>query len=123
MLKPFYKVRSRRGDEVLIAVANLLGSQTRENDVLVRWGGEEFILVVENKQKDNVISIVDRIIKTISNQAVNTTLGDLDITISAGATSVKNGNLNSLTWPKILNCIDEALYTAKHNGRNQAVVI
>lgn len=111
------------GDEVLIAVANLLGSQTRENDVLVRWGGEEFILVVENKQKDNVISIVDRIIKTISNQAVNTTLGDLDITISAGATSVKNGNLNSLTWPKILNCIDEALYTAKHNGRNQAVVI
>lgn len=111
------------GDKVLIEVAKLLSTQIRENDILVRWGGEEFILVIENEREVNVFSMVDRIIQTISNEAIKTTFGDLNITISAGETTVLTSNLNSDKWPAILNSIDSALYTAKENGRNQVVMV
>ncbi|MBA6383210.1 GGDEF domain-containing protein [Colwellia sp. BRX10-9] len=111
------------GDEVLVIIAKLLSTKIRESDILVRWGGEEFVLVIEKKQQVNELSMVNRIIQTISNETIKTTMGDLNITISAGATTVSTCNINSNEWPEILDRVDSALYKAKKNGRNQAVMV
>lgn len=111
------------GDEILGIVANRLSAETRDKDKLVRWGGEEFILVIAGENKDNKTSVANRIIKTISSKAITTSVGEIRVTVSAGATNIKPGQLNKETWPEVLKKVDSALYLAKEGGRNQAVLI
>ena len=111
------------GDEILGVVANRLSAETRDKDKLVRWGGEEFVLVIAGENKDNKTSVANRIIKTISSKAITTSVGEIRVTVSAGATNIKPGQLNKETWPEVLKKVDSALYIAKEGGRNQAVLI
>lgn len=107
------------GDEVIVIIVDRLKTQIRQNDMLARWGGEEFILLIENPENTDGYLIINRIIKTISSTPVKTSVGNLHITISAGATSVSADKVNSDLWPKLLHSIDIALYKAKESGRNQ----
>ena len=111
------------GDEILGEVANRLSAETRDKDKLVRWGGEEFVFVIAGGNKDNKTSVANRIIKTISSKAITTSVGEIRVTVSAGAANIKPGQLNKETWPEVLKKVDRALYIAKEGGRNQAVLI
>lgn len=113
------------GDQVLIGVAEALKQQVRNTDILVRFGGEEFVVIFTNTSCDNGQTFAERIrnqIKTLQWQS-----GDqpVRITLSIGlhCTSLECCEPElQLDIDQIIHCADLALYSAKANGRDRVVV-
>ncbi|AMK79059.1 MULTISPECIES: sensor domain-containing diguanylate cyclase [Methylomonas] len=113
------------GDQVLTGVANALKRQVRNTDILVRFGGEEFVAIFTNTRCDNGRTFAERIrqeIKTlewfVDNEVVN-------LTLSIGLYCLNGDLLQSEQMPDIdqmINYADAALYQAKAGGRDQTVV-
>lgn len=103
------------GDQVLVEFAKLLKDNCREEDLPVRYGGEEFCILLVAADADRAYSQAER----IRSKVEAATFGEqqLKITASFGvATLVENEDLDDL-----LKRADEALYKAKNNGRNRVV--
>jgi diguanylate cyclase (GGDEF)-like protein len=104
------------GDEVLIEVANRLLGSVRSYDFVGRYGGEEFLVVLNNCDPASAPGRADEIRKAISNSAITTSFGPVGITMSVGL-------LLSQEWrnrptEELLHNVDGALYAAKAAGRN-----
>lgn len=108
------------GDRALSAVSQILKSQFRPRDLLVRYGGDEFAVLLPGATQAQALEIADR-----ARQAVSGTTGDsndsliqIPIKISMGVAELAaNGDLESL-----IRAADAALYRAKHAGRNNVSV-
>uniref|UniRef100_A0A486XN89 diguanylate cyclase n=1 Tax=Rheinheimera sp. BAL341 TaxID=1708203 RepID=A0A486XN89_9GAMM len=101
------------GDEVLIAIADILRQNSRGSDHLIRWGGEEFLLIFE--AADDAILALERIQNAIRNYPWADTLGiNQPLTCSIGAIA-KPVNWD---WQYSLKLADQALYRVKQHGRN-----
>ncbi|MFO1314054.1 MAG: GGDEF domain-containing protein [Burkholderiales bacterium] len=108
------------GDAVLVAVADRLRATLRDTDIIVRWGGEEFLVYAATKV-DRIDDIAARILRAISAQPI--TLHDevIRTTLSIGYMSLPLPPMDeSLSWDRAIGLIDMALYMAKVNGRNRA---
>ncbi len=104
------------GDSVLIDMAKILSDHTRKNDIVGRWGGEEFLIVCQQSNAQSAEVVAEKLRRTIAEY--NFTQG-LSITSSFGVTEFKpDDSINTL-----VNRVDKALYQAKDNGKNQVVVI
>ncbi|MEW6991512.1 GGDEF domain-containing protein [Colwelliaceae bacterium 6441] len=99
------------GDKVLKTVASLLSSTIRDNDILIRWGGEEFIVIALEFKESNLETFCEKLRKVIE-QETFATVGS--ITISIGATLFKEHD----TQDTMLKRADKALYHVKAQGRN-----
>jgi diguanylate cyclase (GGDEF)-like protein len=99
------------GDEVLIKVAHTLKSAIRNIDIVCRWGGEEFIILLPTASIINAIDIADKIRVLIENMPMELAKS---VTISCGVSSVKNGD----SMKDAVERADKALYLAKTSGRN-----
>lgn len=104
------------GDEVLVEFANLLEAYTRKTDIVGRWGGEEFIILCIEVQKDTLVEIAQKIRKTIENHDF-ATIGKK--TASFGVTLCKKDE----SPEELVDRADRAMYKAKQNGRNRVEVI
>jgi diguanylate cyclase len=106
------------GDQVLVAIANRLSSQLRKYDLLTRWGGEEFMLLMPAITVNDAVALVDRLREHLATNAVQTDAGDVAVTASFGiaALSIRESTKDTLRRA------DEALYSAKRNGRNRVEV-
>ena len=102
------------GDVVLKTIAEVLVQQSRKHDSCGRWGGEEFIIICGQAQKDDVRTIAERIRKTTAETDFE--LGR-PVTASFGVTACIVGD----TLESAIQRADQALYQAKNNGRNQVV--
>ena len=101
------------GDNVLIRVAQLVESLVRKIDLLGRWGGEEFIVILPQTNLQSAVLVAQKIRIAISE------ISDLlcpQITASFGVAAARNDFTDS---DVVLQRADEALYIAKENGRNQ----
>ncbi|MGB1263171.1 MAG: diguanylate cyclase domain-containing protein [Cognaticolwellia sp.] len=109
------------GDDVLRIVAEQLSQSLRKVDVIGRWGGEEFVMLLPETTAEQSHSIVERIRKNIAaiSFPLSATSGSFTITISFGICEMplKDNNINDY-----IACADKALYEAKNNGRNQSVI-
>ncbi|MGP1256331.1 MAG: PleD family two-component system response regulator [Kiloniellales bacterium] len=106
------------GDSVLKAVADHVLESVRETDLLARFGGEEFVLVMPATDVEVALKVADRIRERLSLQSISTGPDgpDLTVTISAGVAST----LDPMETPEeLLQRADAALYDAKQNGRNR----
>lgn len=104
------------GDKVLVEMADILKNNTRLTDVLIRWGGEEFIVICMDVNKKGIESIAENIRQKVEQSNFHKTDR---LTISAGATiSREDDDINS-----IIKRADEALYRMKKDGRNKIEVI
>ena len=108
------------GDIVLETVAKRLLSATRTFDIVIRYGGEEF-LVFLNKQKDikDTKEICQRILKVVSSNPIRAENKNLFVTISIG---VNTSPYKNRTLDDAIKVADEMLYTAKRTGRNKIVL-
>jgi len=110
------------GDKVLQVTAALLKGQTREGDIIARFGGEEFVLALPNTDLDGARRLADRVLHSLRNLAF--TAGDqpLCVTTSIGLTAL-NGDESperSDLLEVLLRQADQALYVSKAEGRNQS---
>lgn len=104
------------GDEVIKTFAKLLIEHTRAVDVLGRYGGEEFIILLPKTSLIEAHSLALRLIKSTQKIAINTSKYTFNFTISAGFTELNNTDQN---LSEVLSRADSALYKAKEHGRNQ----
>ena len=105
------------GDQVLREVARRLLLSVRSYDFVGRYGGEEFLIVLNNCRPDSALGRAEQIRKCICTQPVNTHAGPLEVSMSLGV-------LLSYDWghrpaEELLNEADAALYAAKAEGRNR----
>jgi diguanylate cyclase (GGDEF)-like protein len=100
------------GDEVLILLAQLLKNALRNDDLVFRFGGEEFVLMIRCQSRDEAAGLLERLRKSVEAQDIPQ-VGQ--VTISLGATEmVRNTFAGTL-----LDYADKALYYSKQNGRNR----
>ena len=105
------------GNEALQAVGRVLQSAGRDQDVAVRYGGEEFVLIMPETGKDDAGRVADRVCRAIAGLELSTSPPILGVTISLGVASYPR---DALSPEDLLRCADRAMYTAKAKGKNQA---
>lgn len=106
------------GDKVLAAVAEVILKCTREEDLDVRYGGEEFLLFIIAPQHKTARDIAERIREQVEQLKFYNIESELKITISGGVAFRKQGeSLN-----EIIDRTDRALYLAKTGGRNRIIL-
>ena len=108
------------GDEVLKEVANRLGKTLRNDEVLARFGGEEFALVMAEADVHQAFDVAERCRLTICESPIETQIGPLEVSASFGVAAPIP---SELTTPNdLMSDADARLYEAKSNGRNRVVV-
>ncbi len=103
------------GDRVLQALSRLVMGDIRKTDIFGRWGGEEFIIILENTNKEQAFIIAEKLRKRVEATVIDE---KYKITISIGVAQYEASDSRETLVKKV----DEALYKAKENGRNQVVV-
>ena len=112
------------GDLVLCEVAQRLSEAVRGDDLVVRWGGEEFLVLALKVQPAQADQLAARMLEIVGNTPVRVNDKPVHITVSIGyARFPLPPNALPLTWEQAINLVDKALYTAKSQGRNRAVGI
>jgi len=104
------------GDEVLIAFAGHLTAQLRAQDLLCRFGGEEFVLLVPGADQASAEALAERIRSLWRKECFQTPQGELVTTVSIGYVCVNDGAEQGLY--RLIDRADQALYEAKQQGRN-----
>ncbi|MCM3162812.1 diguanylate cyclase [Metabacillus litoralis] len=102
------------GDEVLVQVANIIKSNSREHDIGARWGGEELAVYLPQVDLEAGTAIAERIVKKV---AENT---NPSVTISCGVSYWIAENERN--YNQLFSRADKALYVAKNLGKNQVIV-
>jgi diguanylate cyclase (GGDEF)-like protein len=112
------------GDQVLVEVARRLDRITRTSDFLIRWGGEEFLLVCRSANRDEAYILAGRVLTAIANEPFDTGTGySIQMTCSVGWAPFpwSLGSILAISMDHVLRLADRGLYMAKRRGRNQAV--
>ena len=112
------------GDQLLIQISNLLTQISREADWLVRWGGEEFLIVSRFSHRNDAQQMAERIRRTVANHAFTLADGEiLSKTCSIGYACYPfiTDQPDALSWEQVIDTADLALYAAKKSGRNRCV--
>ncbi|WDM74841.1 GGDEF domain-containing protein [Xanthomonas sp. NCPPB 1638] len=103
------------GDEVLLLVAQLMQRAFRQDDLLFRFGGEEFVIVLRGVDRDIAVGLFERFRAAVAGHDFPQ-VGQ--VTLSTGIVELTHGRLIS----EMLDEADKALYWAKQHGRNRAAV-
>jgi diguanylate cyclase (GGDEF)-like protein len=103
------------GDAVLRELAKVLRGAIRASDILCRWGGEEFLVVLRDCQRDHAIATAEKIRAAVEAQVTVHGPDSIRTTASVGATPIQADE----DMEDILHRADEALYLAKEKGRNR----
>jgi diguanylate cyclase (GGDEF)-like protein len=106
------------GDEVLRAFGALLAEHARTEDIVCRYGGEEFLMVMPKMSLVIARERAAALLKLVQNQTVSFGELRIRITTSIGIAAIPE---HSDTAEGLIRCADEALYLAKRNGRNRVV--
>ncbi len=111
------------GDEVLVEVARRLQATVRDTDMVLRWGGEEFLIYAPETDRGQAGGLASRVLHAIGGTPVQTGSGAIHVTITAGVVALPIGADDCTDWETAVRLADWALYQGKKNQRNQAQVI
>lgn len=106
------------GDSVIQAVSSLFSSNIRKADVVARFGGEEFCLILHCAAAEDAYSVVDKLRLLVEQNRFSHGDVEIPVRVSAGLTTSLGESLNMM-----LERADEALYKAKRSGKNRTVEI
>lgn len=106
----------QKGDEILKEIGKILLNSVRKNDIVGRYGGEEFLIILHNDDAETAIKIAEKIRKNVESRKL---LGnDNSLTISLGVSTYP---INGTYKEELIAKADQALYNAKNTGRNKTV--
>jgi diguanylate cyclase (GGDEF)-like protein len=109
------------GDAVLIEIARRLREAVRDDDLIVRWGGEEFLIVARTREGAFAPQLAQRLLDLIGAQPMGHEGRTVPVTASIGFVSlpVPPHGLR-LSWERAIDLVDTVMYLAKAHGRNKA---
>jgi diguanylate cyclase (GGDEF)-like protein len=110
------------GDAVLVAVAQRLKALLRDEDVVVRWGGEEFVLVLPGTPPQALPLVAERVLQAIGATPVAVG-GQLQVPVRASGGAIAWPAVPGQSWQDALHLADLALYLSKTAGRNRATCV
>ncbi|HXO19878.1 MAG TPA: GGDEF domain-containing protein, partial [Thermoanaerobaculia bacterium] len=108
------------GDEALVAVAEVLGSQRRDGDLCCRYGGEEFTLLLDETTGETALGIAERLRQRV--EALEFVAGEERVPLRLSAGVAAFPELHVKTASELLLFADGALYEAKRRGRNRCLL-
>jgi diguanylate cyclase (GGDEF)-like protein len=108
------------GDAVLRKLSELLLSQYRETDIIGRYGGEEFAILLLDTQTNQALELIKNLTEKLANTKIIHNNKTIEITLSFGLTEINSDIRRHDQW---IDTADKALYKSKQNGRNQATVL
>lgn len=108
------------GDKILILLTQTLKKALREGDVLLRYGGEEFVVILPGASVSDIRQIAERIRRFVEDTELHQNAQVIKITVSLGGASFPKENVDDCM--KLLEVADMRMYQAKEQGRNMAVV-
>jgi diguanylate cyclase (GGDEF)-like protein len=106
------------GDQALISVADVLLNSTRSQDLISRWGGEEFLILLPDTDIKGGVIVAEKIRSRVESEVFKAAGKSLQLTMSIGVTEYKDGQ----NIEQCIKAADSALYKAKDQGRNRVVV-
>ncbi|MGM9481738.1 diguanylate cyclase [Roseateles sp. NT4] len=109
------------GDAVLIEIAGRLRQAVRDDDLIVRWGGEEFLIVARGREGLFAQQLAQRLLDLVGSKPVVYEGREVPVTASIGFVSlpVPPHGLR-LSWERAIDLVDTVMYLAKAHGRNKA---
>lgn len=107
------------GDLVLKMVAQTLKSDCRQNDLIGRWGGEEFLAIIARVSEKELKTMLERVRALVEKSLLRNEGHPNKVTISIGATLIRQGDTASSMQIRA----DNALYLSKENGRNRVTIL
>ena len=108
-----------QGDSVLRTVAQTLRSNIRESDTMGRWGGEEFLIIVQDIDAKSLLALGEKLLNLVRQSHL--TLPDkrkMFVTVSIGGTLVREND----TLESLVDRADRLMYQSKANGRNHITI-
>ncbi len=116
------KYGHRAGDKVLRSIAKLLKSQVRKYDVVGRYGGEEFIILFPEINREEALPVMERIKGFAQEMKIVHENNEMFVTFSCGIADIEEIKNPKKRMDMIVEKADNRLYLAKENGRNKIVV-
>lgn len=105
------------GDEALVHLATIVKETVRPTDVVCRFGGEEFVVLLPNTKLDNASSSLLRLQRALTKKIFMANQSQLVITFSAGISLYRSGEMAA----DVLHRADQSMYLAKKTGKNKAL--
>lgn len=104
------------GDKVLRMIAKTLSLNLRQNDLVSRWGGEEFIALIRDVDQNGMEKTANKLLVLTQKARLDLKDQEISVTLSIGATLSRKGD----TLEEIIRRADALMYASKKNGRNRA---
>ena len=105
------------GDRVLVELSKILEQNVRDSTIVSRWGGEEFLIVIEDAHADALMQFAERL-RSVVEETIMIEEKQIQITVTiGGAVAHQNESIED-----VLMRADKALYYGKENGRNQVTI-
>lgn len=107
------------GDRILKMIGATVANSLRSFDIIGRWGGEEFVVLLINPKREDLFKLTDRLRRLVENSALTLENGEvLKVTVSIGATAAQKGD----TVGSLVERADKLMFESKRLGRNQVSV-
>ena len=105
------------GDHVLVKIANTLENNLRESDVIARWGGEEFLILLPSLNAQEAYWVAEKLRKCVAELDIEALPHSIKVTITCGVADIKDYN----SIDACIHAVDKKLYKGKELGRNAVV--
>ncbi|MCG6889300.1 MAG: GGDEF domain-containing protein [Gammaproteobacteria bacterium] len=103
------------GDKLLVSIAQVVQESLRETDILARYGGDEFVVMLTETTEDRAFEVAERIRAAVENTSFSSSGERVSSTVSIGISSVAD---NPEEWGDIIARADSKLYESKRKGKN-----
>lgn len=107
------------GDQALIIISEILHQTVRPKDIISRWGGEEFVILLPDTDIKQAEIVAERLRSNIENRSIVCQDVKFSMTVTLGIVSK---NTDEYSLDKLIELADNAMYTGKSRGKNQCVI-
>lgn len=107
------------GDRVLVGLAEILNEEFRKSDVVIRYGGEEFLIILFDSKLEDTLVKMEMLRAKVEAHVFRYKDIEIKVTISIGVNKQDRGIYDEMDVARCIEAADDALYRAKNEGRNQ----
>ncbi len=108
------------GDRIIKRIVTEIQHVLRNGDILIRYGGEEFLVILPGANKENTYRVAERIRYSVEQAVTDYGENKIKVTVSLGIDSYPETSMNEPS--ELIDNADKALYSAKNSGRNKSVI-